>query len=111
MPFPIHRPRRLRRTDRLRRLVRETRLSAETMLYPIFIGDGSGVRKEISSMPGQYVLSVDNAVEVAREAEKLGVGGILLFGLPPFKDDVGSGAWDEAGIVQIALRALRESVR
>jgi porphobilinogen synthase len=111
MPFPIHRPRRLRRSDRLRRLVRETRLSPETMLYPIFVGGGSGVRREITSMPGQYVLSVDNAVELARQAEKLGVGGILLFGLPPHKDELGSGAWDEDGIVQMALRALRESVR
>jgi porphobilinogen synthase len=111
MSFPTHRPRRLRRTGKLRQLVRETRLSPEAMLYPIFIGVGSNTRKEITSMPGQYVLSVDKAVEVARDAEKLGVGGLLLFGLPPHKDEVGSGAWDESGIVQTALRALRESVR
>jgi porphobilinogen synthase len=81
------------------------------MIYPVFVSPGSKVRKEISSMPGQYTLSVDKAVDVARDAEELGVGGILLFGLPPHKDEVGSGAYDEAGIVQTALRAIRQSVR
>lgn len=81
------------------------------MIYPIFIGPGKGVRKEISSMPGQYTLSVDTAVEVAREAEKLGVGGILLFGLPPEKDETGSDACDESGIIQTALRAIRQNVK
>ena len=81
------------------------------MIYPIFVCPGKGIRKEISSMPGQYTLSVENAVEVAREAEKLGVGGIILFGLPPEKDEVGSNAYDENGIVQNALRAIRENVR
>ena len=103
--------RRLRKTERLRNLVRETRLSPESMIYPIFVCPGKGIRKEISSMPGQYTLSVENAVEVAREAEKLGVGGIILFGLPPEKDEVGSNAYDENGIVQNALRAIRENVR
>jgi len=81
------------------------------MIYPIFVGPGKGVRKEISSMPGQFNLSVDRAVEVAREAEKLGVGGLLLFGLPLHKDETGSDASDESGIVQSALRAIRQSVR
>jgi porphobilinogen synthase len=80
------------------------------MIYPIFVGPGKGVRKEISSMPGQFNLSVDRAVEVAREAEKLGVGGLLLFGLPLHKDETGSDASDESGIVQNALRAIRQSV-
>jgi porphobilinogen synthase len=80
------------------------------MVYPIFVGPGKGVRKEISSMPGQFNLSVDRAVEVAREAEKLGVGGLLLFGLPLHKDETGSDASDESGIVQNALRAIRQSV-
>jgi porphobilinogen synthase len=111
MPFPVHRPRRLRRTQRLRNLVRETRLSPEAMIYPIFVCPGQGVRTEVSSMPGQYNLSVDNAVNVAREAEKAGVGGIIFFGIPPEKDDVGSDAYDENGIVQKALRAVRENVR
>jgi porphobilinogen synthase len=81
------------------------------MIYPIFVGPGKGVRKEISSMPGQFNLSVDRAVEVAREAEKLGVGGLMLFGLPLHKDETGSDASDESGIVQNALRAIRQSVR
>jgi len=103
--------RRLRRTQRLRNLVRETRLSPESMIYPIFVCPGEKVRNEVSSMPGQYNLSVDNAVQVAREAEKAGVAGILLFGLPPQKDEVGSDAYDENGIIQQALRAIRENVR
>ena len=81
------------------------------MIYPIFVGPGKGVRKEISSMPGQFNLSVDRAVEVAREAEKLGVGGLLLFGLPLHKDETGSDASDETGIVQNALRTIRQSVK
>jgi porphobilinogen synthase len=80
------------------------------MIYPIFVGPGKGVRKEISSMPGQFNLSIDRAVEVAREAEKLGVGGLLLFGLPLHKDETGSDAADESGIVQSALRAIRQNV-
>jgi porphobilinogen synthase len=103
--------RRLRKTERLRNLVRETRLSPESMIYPIFVCPGKGIRKEINSMPGQYTMSIDHAVEVAREAEKLGVGGIILFGLPPEKDEVGSNAYDENGVVQNALRAIRENVR
>src|SRR5438552_16384336 len=111
MAFPIHRLRRLRKTERLRNLVRETRLTPDAMIYPIFIGPGEGVHKEISSMPGQYTLSVDRAVDVAREAEKLGVGGILLFGLPQEKDETGSDACDESGIIQSALRAIRQNVK
>jgi porphobilinogen synthase len=111
MAFPTNRMRRLRRTQRLRNLVRETRLSPESMIYPIFVCPGEKVRTEVSSMPGQYNLSIDNAVELARDAEKAGVGGILLFGLPPEKDEAGSDAYDENGIVQKALRAIRENVR
>jgi porphobilinogen synthase len=103
--------RRLRRTQRLRNLVRETRLSPESMIYPIFVCPGEKVRVEISSMPGQYNLSIDNAVQLAREAEKAGIAGLLLFGIPPEKDEVGSDAYDENGIVQKALRAIRENVR
>src|SRR5256885_7761448 len=111
MPFPTHRMRRLRRNQRLRNLVRETRLSPESMIYPIFVCPGDKVRNEVSSMPGQYNLSIDNAVKVAREAEQAGIAGILLFGIPDEKDDVGSDAYDENGIVQKALRAIRENVR
>jgi porphobilinogen synthase len=103
--------RRLRRTQRFRNLVRETRLSADAMIYPIFVCPGEKVRNEVSSMPGQYNLSVDNAVQLARDAEKAGIAGILLFGIPPEKDEVGSDCYDENGIVQKALRAIRENVR
>src|SRR2546428_4059243 len=111
MSFPTHRMRRLRRNQRLRNLVRETRLSPESMIYPIFVCPGEKVRHEVSSMPGQYNLSIDNAVETARDAEKAGIAGILLFGLPPQKDELGSDAYDDNGIVQQALRAIRENVR
>jgi len=111
MAFPIHRPRRLRRTQRLRNLVRETRLSPDAMIYPIFVGAEKNFKKEIASMPGQYTMSIDQAVEVALETEKLGVGGLLLFGLPPEKDEVGSDAYSENGIIQQALRAIRQNVK
>ena len=111
MPFPINRMRRLRSSERLRNLVRETRLSPEMMIYPIFVCPGEKVRHEVPSMPGQYNLSVDNAVKVARDAEKAGIAGVLLFGIPPQKDEFGSNAYDDNGIVQQALRAIRENVR
>src|SRR5262245_40453553 len=110
MAFPTTRMRRLRRNQQLRNLVRETRLSPETLIYPIFVCPGEKVRIEVSSMPGQYNISIDNAVELARKAEQSGVAGILVFGLPPEKDDVGSDAYDENGIVQKALRANRQHV-
>jgi porphobilinogen synthase len=103
--------RRLRRNERFRRLVRETRLSPESLIYPIFVCPGEKVRNEVGSMPGQFNLSIDNAVEVAREAEKAGIAGILLFGIPENKDEIASGAYDESGIIQKALRAIRENVR
>ena len=103
--------RRLRRTQRFRNLVRETTLSPESMIYPIFVCPGNKVRKEVSSMPGQFNLSIDNAVKIARTAEEAGIAGLLLFGIPPEKDEVGSDACDENGIIQRALRAIRENVR
>jgi len=81
------------------------------MIYPIFVAPGKGLKKEISAMPGQYTMSIDKAVETARETEKLGVGGLLLFGLPAEKDEVGSEAYSETGIVQEALRAIRQNVK
>ncbi len=91
-------------------MAQETRLDPAAMIYPIFVCAGDGVRREIPSMPGQYNLSVDRAVDVARRTEKAGVGGLMLFGIPESKDDVGSGAYAEDGIVQRALRAIRENV-
>jgi porphobilinogen synthase len=81
------------------------------MIYPIFVGTGKSFKKEISTMPGQFTMSIDRAVETARETEKLGVGGLLLFGLPQEKDEVGSDAYAEGGIIQETLRALRQNVK
>jgi len=107
MDFPVVRMRRMRRTESLRSLVRETRLEPGQLIYPLFVCPGEGVRREIGSMPGVYNLSIDEAVKEAEEAAQLGLGGLLLFGLPESKDEQGTGAWDEAGIVQTALRALK----
>jgi porphobilinogen synthase len=109
MAFPQSRLRRLRRNETLRALVRETAVEPGDLIYPLFICPGEGVRNPISSMPGVFNLSVDEAVREAEEAAKLGIAGLLLFGLPASKDEVGTGAYDENGIVQQALRALRQS--
>jgi porphobilinogen synthase len=101
----------MRQTDSLRSLVRETRLEPTNFIYPLFVCPGEGVRKEISSMPGVFNLSVDEAVKEAREAKSLGIGGIILFGLPEKKDEVATGAWAEDGIVQRATRAIKREVR
>lgn len=109
MEYPITRMRRLRRTEPLRALVRETHLHPGALIQPLFLCPGEGVRREISSMPGVFNLSIDEALKEAEQAASLGVGGLLLFGLPASKDEQASGAWDEAGIVQQGLRALRTS--
>jgi porphobilinogen synthase len=109
MSFPETRMRRLRRSESLRALVRETAIEPGDLIYPLFLCPGEGVRREVSSMPGVFNLSVDEAVREAEEAARLGLGGLLLFGLPESKDERGSGAWDENGIVQQGLRALKES--
>src|SRR5918912_1246309 len=108
--FPEARPRRLRRTDALRRMVRETRLSVDSLIYPLFVVPGADVREEIGSMPGVFHLSVDRAVEEAREVADLGVSALILFGLPREKDPQGSEAWASDGVVQQALRAIRRAV-
>jgi len=110
MAFPITRLRRLRRTETLRSLIRETRLTPESLVYPLFICPGSGVRKEVRSMPGVFNLSVDQAVKEARETHALGIPAIILFGLPEKKDEVATGAWAEDGIVQRAARAIKSGV-
>src|SRR5579864_4443569 len=111
MSFPVTRLRRMRQSDSLRSLVRETRLSPTSFIYPLFVCPGEGVRKEISSMPGVFNISVDEAVKEAHEAKHLGVGGIILFGLPEKKDEVATGAWADDGIVQRATRAIKQEVR
>src|SRR5687767_4304561 len=110
MSFPETRPRRLRRTGALRRMVRETALSADTFIYPLFVCPGKGVRKEISSLPGQFHLSVDQLAAEAEEIAKLGIPSVILFGLPEKKDEVGSEAWHPEGVVQRAVRALKKAV-
>jgi porphobilinogen synthase len=97
----------MRRTEALRSLVRETHLRPAALIYPLFIVPGEGVRKPIGSMPGVFNVSVDEALKDAAECAELGLGGLLLFGLPPEKDEQGSGAWDDQGIVQTALRAIK----
>jgi len=94
MPFPIHRPRRLRRTEALRGFVRETRLSARSLIYPLFVCPGSQVKSEIKSMPGNYRWSVDLLVEECRAAYDLGIPAVILFGIPESKDETGTGAYD-----------------
>ena len=111
MAFPVNRLRRLRQTETLRSLVRETRLTPEAFVYPLFVCPGSGVRKEVRSMPGVFNLSVDEAVKEVREARSLGVLSVILFGLPEKKDEVATGAWAEDGIVQRAARAIKSEVR
>ncbi len=111
MAFPANRMRRLRSSDTLRSMVRETRLSPEGFIYPLFVCPGEGIRKEIRSMPGVANLSVDEAVKEAAEVKKLGIPGIILFGLPESKDEIATGAWSDDGIVQKAARAIRREVR
>ena len=111
MPFPAHRPRRLRRTDRLRALVRETRVSPENLIYPLFVVPGSGKRLPISSLPGCFHLSADEAAKEAREVESLGIAGVILFGLPEGKDAQGSQGLTDDGVVPEAVRAIRAACR
>jgi porphobilinogen synthase len=109
MSFPQTRMRRLRRTESLRALVRETAVTPGDLIYPLFLCPGEGVRRAVGSMPGVFNLSIDEAVREAEEAARLGLGGLLLFGLPETKDEQGTGAYDDNGIVQRGLRALKSS--
>ncbi len=109
MPFPATRMRRLRRTAALRGLVRETSLSPSQLIQPAFVVAGEGVREEVASMPGIERFSISELVAEATEIATLGVGAILLFGIPSEKDESGSGAFDDEGVVQMAVRALKEA--
>jgi porphobilinogen synthase len=110
MSFPIQRPRRLRRTSLLRQMVRETRLDRSDLIYPLFVCEGTGIRREISSMPGNYNLSIDKLLEEVQAARDDGVTAVILFGLPAGKDGRATGAWAKDGITQRALSALKEKV-
>jgi len=107
MPFPIHRPRRLRASEAMRNLVRETRLNPAQFILPLFVCPGEGVRREIGSMPDNYQMSIDQIVKECAEVQSLGIGGVILFGLPEAKDEAASGAYADDGIVQCAIRAVR----
>ncbi len=111
MPFPIHRPRRLRASESLRNLVRETHLHPEQFILPLFVCPGEGVKREIGAMPGNYQMSIDELVKECLEVQALGIGGVILFGLPETKDEMATGAYDENGIVQRAIRAIRAETR
>src|SRR5215470_13607103 len=109
MTFPIHRPRRLRRTELLRSLVRETRLSSAGLVYPMFVCPGEKARQEVSSMPGVFQQSVDQIVEECREVAGLGLSAIILFGLPETKDPKGTSSLLASGVVQRAVGAIKKA--
>ncbi|MDQ6759561.1 MAG: porphobilinogen synthase [Acidobacteriota bacterium] len=110
MAFPVHRMRRLRATEALRSIVRETRLEPSDFILPLFVCTGEGIKRPISSMPGNAQLSVDRLVVECEEAARLGIGGVILFGIPESKDEHASGAYDDNGITQQAVRAIKAGV-
>ena len=107
---PFKRFRRLRMTEAFRSMVRETELSVKDFIYPLFVVPGSKVRKEVKSMPGVFQLSIDEVVRECAEVKSLGIPAVILFGIPAHKDEIGSEAYDEAGIVQLTVRALKKEV-
>lgn len=110
MYFPQYRPRRLRASETIRRMVRETTLSPDNFIYPMFVTHGKGVRKEISSMPGNYQQSIDNLVKDCEEVHGLGIPAVILFGIPEHKDELGTEAYSDEGIVQHAIKAIKHKL-
>jgi len=110
MQFPEYRPRRLRKNENFRRMIRETRLSVDNLIMPLFVVPGTRVTNPVASMPGIAQLSVDRAVEECKEIQDLGIPAVILFGVPEKKDEVGSGAYSDGGIIPRALRAIKKSV-
>ena len=110
MGFPITRLRRLRKNENLRRMVRETTLSIDNLIYPLFITYGKGVKDEIGSMPGNYRFSIDTLSKEIKEVKSLGIPAVILFGIPEKKDDVGSEAYNQSGIVQRAIKEIKSAV-
>lgn len=108
--FPIHRPRRLRKNEILRKMVRETTLTPQDFIYPIFVVSGKDIKRPISSMPECFQESIDNAVKTAKEVFSLSIPAIILFGIPDFKDEKATSAYDENGVVQTAVKAIKDSV-
>ncbi|MEK7776680.1 MAG: porphobilinogen synthase [Planctomycetota bacterium] len=111
MGFPKHRPRRLRQTETMRRLVRETRLTVDDLIMPLFVRPGKGIKQPIPSMPGNFQMSVDVLVEEAKVLQGLGIPGIILFGIPDKKDEMGSDAYSDEGIIQKAIIAIKKEVK
>jgi len=110
MHFPQYRPRRLRRNENLRRMVRETFLRIDDLIYPMFVQPGKGLREPISSMPDNYRFSIDELVKEVKDIYKLGIPAIILFGIPEKKDEVGSEAYAKDGIIQRAIKAIKDAV-
>jgi len=110
MSFPDYRPRRLRKNENFRRMIRETALSVDDLVCPLFVTHGEGVKNPISSMPGNFQMSIDNLVEEVKKIKSIGIPAIMLFGIPEVKDEEGSGAWDEDGIIQQAVRKIKDKV-
>ncbi len=108
--FPYQRPRRLRKTEAIRRMVRETSLSPDDFIYPLFVTFGKNIRREIKSMPGCFQESVDRIVKHAKEVHSLGIPAVILFGIPEEKDESGSGAYDPDGVVQKAVKAIKDKI-
>jgi porphobilinogen synthase len=107
---PLYRPRRLRLNENIRRMVRETKLSPDDFIYPMFVTHGKGVKKEISSMPGNYQQSIDNLVKDCEEVKDLNIPAVILFGIPEHKDEVGSEGYSDEGIVQHAIKAIKNKM-
>jgi porphobilinogen synthase len=105
--FPIQRPRRLRKNETIRKMVRETSLSPDDFIYPLFVKEGKNIRKEIQSMPGCFQESVDKIVEHAKEIHSLNIPAVILFGIPEHKNETGSGAYDPNGVIQNAIKAIK----
>lgn len=108
--FPVHRPRRLRKTEILRKMVRETILSPQDFIYPMFIVHGKNVKNPISSMPECFQESIDEAIKTAKEIFSIGIPAVILFGIPEYKDDFGSSAYDEDGVIQQAVKAIKDAL-
>jgi porphobilinogen synthase len=107
---PYYRPRRLRRNENIRRMVRETQLSVNDFIYPLFVVEGKQVKNPIPSMPGNFQLSIDLLVDEVKEVHRLGIPAIILFGIPAHKDQIGSETWNDTGIIQKAVRAIKDAV-
>lgn len=110
MSFPIHRMRRLRQNNKIRALVQENRLTTDQLIFPLFVTHGKGIKSEISSMPGNFRFSIDLLMDEIKEARDLGINAVILFGIPHLKDSVGSEAYNPKGIIQEAIRKIKEKI-